>query len=370
MKVEEIMTKSVVTIPYNSTVADAINAIRKHGVHEILVTRNDVLFGLVSGRQIIERSTRLNEKISTITVSPMVLEKNLDVEAAIKKLLFGGHRDIPVVDDGNLIGIVSEIDVLGVLESLKSSEIKKITAKDCMSPIKFACNQECLISDVRKSLIRHNVNRIPVVDKGGNLAGIISTIDLLEKLGAERNFRPGDRFGERVELEKIPVKSLIKKDMFSVKEGDSLSNVIDVFSKNRVSSVIVEGSGKPVGIITPKNILRLVYKPRETHPKIEITGIKDRELSYLIADFFHRKMEKFERILKIESSHIDVKEHGRPGGGTKYEVKGKILTENGTFYASYNEWNVFKCVNEIAEKFWKGVSKSIGKKRSKKSQSF
>lgn len=365
MKVEDIMTKDAMTIPYNSTVADAINAIRKHHVHEILVTKNDILFGVVSSRQIIERSTRLNEKISTITVSPVVLEKDVDVEDAIEKLLFGGHRDIPVVDNGNLIGVVSEIDVLTSLGALKSSETKKITAKDCMSPINFVCDEECPISDVRKSLIMHNVNRVPIVDKGGKLAGIISTIDLVERVGYERKFHAGDRIGERIELEKIPAKSLMKKDVFSVKEGETLNNVIGIISKNRVSSVVVEDAGRPAGIITPKSILRLFYKPKETHPRIEITGVKDKELRFLIAEFFHRKMEKFERILKIESSHIDVKEHRRPEGGIKYEVKGKLLTGRGAFYASDIEWNIFKCVNEIAEKFWKETSKKIGKGRAK-----
>ncbi len=362
MKVEELMNKDFVTIPHDATVADAINIIRKRQIHEILVTAGKDLLGLVSSRQLIERSTRLNEKISTITVSPMILEKDLDVQQVVEKFLFGGHRDIPVVDNGVLVGVVSEIDVLGTLVGRKGSSVNKIKAKDCMSPIKFACREDCPVFAVRKSLLRHNVNRVPVVDENGRLVGIISTIDFLKKSGSEKKFYSGSKTGEKIDLEKMDASSMMNKNVFSVKPDDTLEKVIETFVNNRVSSVIVEDAEMPVGIITPKTVLRLVYEPKEPQSRVEVTGVEDEEIRYTIADLAQRKIRKFDRVVEITSFRIGIKSHKKEGN-TKYEVRGRIETLCGAFFASDDNWNVFKCVDSVIEKLWKEISSRVGKKK-------
>ena len=88
-----------------------------------------------------------------------------------------GYGSLPVVDDDmNLIGIVSEYDLLGVL--LKKRDEKTIKAEDIMTKNPITVEEDTSIFDVIKTLEGHKLIRVPVV-KGSRLVGILTRRDVL-----------------------------------------------------------------------------------------------------------------------------------------------------------------------------------------------
>ncbi|HJP18239.1 MAG TPA: CBS domain-containing protein [Nitrospinota bacterium] len=88
-----------------------------------------------------------------------------------------GYGSLPVVDDDmNLIGIVSEDDLLQVL--LEKRNEKDIKAEDMMTKNPMTVNEETPILDVIKMLEDHKLIRVPVV-KESKLVGILTRRDVL-----------------------------------------------------------------------------------------------------------------------------------------------------------------------------------------------
>ncbi len=88
-----------------------------------------------------------------------------------------GYGSLPVVDDDmNLIGIVSEYDLLDVL--LEKRDEKTIKAEDIMTKNPITVHEDMPILDVIKILEDNKLIRVPIV-KGPRLVGILTRRDLL-----------------------------------------------------------------------------------------------------------------------------------------------------------------------------------------------
>jgi CBS domain-containing protein len=116
---------------------------------------------------------------------------------------------VPVVDDGVVVGLVSEADLLHKLEfgpdvparlferrarRQSRTKAKGQTARDLMSSPVITIGPSASISAAARVMERHRVKRLPVVDEAtGRLVGIVARRDLLRPY-----LRPDDEIGEEV----------------------------------------------------------------------------------------------------------------------------------------------------------------------------
>ena len=96
------------------------------------------------------------------------------ISKKMAKLRIGG---MPVVQNGKLIGIVPERDIINKL-CAKSKHPKDTLVKDIMtSPVKVAVNKNEDLTDVATKMVRHDVSRVPIVD-GEDFVGFITNRDI------------------------------------------------------------------------------------------------------------------------------------------------------------------------------------------------
>jgi len=115
---------------------------------------------------------------------------------------------IPVVAYGNLVGIITERDIINRVVA-KGKDIKKLKVKDIMTaPIKTYAKKHDDLTHIAKKMVKHDVSRMPIVEDN-KVIGFISNKDLarespalinvlLEQLrisNPERSFDPSS-FGE------------------------------------------------------------------------------------------------------------------------------------------------------------------------------
>jgi acetoin utilization protein AcuB len=86
----------------------------------------------------------------------------------------GGFRRVPVVDDGKLVGIISDRDVRAHGGYL---ELTKVTAAMTSDP--KTVTPQMSVEDAARLMIAHKIGGLPVVENG-NLVGIITTTDVLK----------------------------------------------------------------------------------------------------------------------------------------------------------------------------------------------
>jgi CBS domain-containing protein len=110
--------KDVVTIPGEATARDAADAMRARAVGSLVVLRDGGPVGIVTDRDLLERVIA-NGKDAGATPTAEVMSQPLQVagpedplDRIVKLMSAQGIRRVPVVRDGELVGIVALDDVL------------------------------------------------------------------------------------------------------------------------------------------------------------------------------------------------------------------------------------------------------------------
>ncbi|OHB99487.1 MAG: histidine kinase [Planctomycetes bacterium RIFCSPLOWO2_12_FULL_39_13] len=106
-------------------------------------------------------------------------KKTIGRDLAIK-LLSGMYSGLPVIDDnGKVIGIVSEFDLLKALRDGKALE--EVKAEDIMSKNPICVSENIPIEEIIDLMVKNNIIRVPVV-RNGTLVGVISRCDILSTI--------------------------------------------------------------------------------------------------------------------------------------------------------------------------------------------
>ena len=97
---------------------------------------------------------------------------------AIASFMIEGFGAVPVVNGGQqLTGIVSEHDLLAAIDD--GHELSRVTAADIMTGNPYSVRLETTLATLVHVLRASDLVRVPVVDAGGKLVGIIARRDVL-----------------------------------------------------------------------------------------------------------------------------------------------------------------------------------------------
>jgi CBS domain-containing protein len=130
MKVRELMTKDVATVGRNDELNIADDVMTMKRVRHLPVLEEGRLVGMLSQRDLFHAalSTALNfgskaqkEFLKTVPVKEVMtdevltIDPNADVKEAARRMIEHKIGCLPVVENGKLVGIVSETDLLRVI---------------------------------------------------------------------------------------------------------------------------------------------------------------------------------------------------------------------------------------------------------------
>jgi CBS domain-containing protein len=134
-----------------------------------------------------------------ITVTP-----SSSLKTAVTLFLAHGISGLPVVEGGRLVGVLSESDIVaketsgysnGDLSRAEATHLQREraagTVAEAMTPDPVTAEPWTPIWAAADLMAVHDVNRLPVVDPGGSLLGIVTRADLV------RAFARSDRAIER-----------------------------------------------------------------------------------------------------------------------------------------------------------------------------
>lgn len=128
MKISEIMTKAAVTDSADDTLAEAAKKMRTQQTGSLLVMDGTRLVGIVTERDVLKavgqdldpKNVPLKDVMTTeiVTIGPQTTLKE-----AAKIMASKWIRHLPVVEGANVVGIISQRDLTGVLaEALHEPE--------------------------------------------------------------------------------------------------------------------------------------------------------------------------------------------------------------------------------------------------------
>ncbi len=124
-----------------------------------------------------------------MTPDPVTIGPNHSIGAALARMRRGGFRRLPVVENGALVGIITDRDLRLAMNSpfvmregwYDSYLMEHIEVRSCMTPDPVTVDVDSDLLDAVRLMRKHKFGGIPVLNAGG-LVGILTETDLLNYL--------------------------------------------------------------------------------------------------------------------------------------------------------------------------------------------
>lgn len=115
-----------------------------------------------------------------MTKNPVTCSPDEDVRVAFGKLTDLKVRQAPVLEGGKLVGIVTDRDLrLAVVETVSG---QGLSVRSVMTPKPVTVAEDAPLREAATLLSKNKFNALPVLSASGELAGMLTTTDVLNGL--------------------------------------------------------------------------------------------------------------------------------------------------------------------------------------------
>jgi CBS domain-containing protein len=153
--------------------------------------------------------------------------------------------------------------------SSNSERLQRTTARDVMtSPVIYVMT-ETPLREIASVMLRERISAVPVVAGGGQLVGMVSEGDLVQRRSGDRGARRSwwldlfeadaahsEDFLEYLRRHGLRAKDVMTGDVITVEEGTPIARVAELLDSNRIKRVPVLREGRIIGIVSRADLLR------------------------------------------------------------------------------------------------------------------
>ena len=122
--VSEVMSFPVITATKDATVYDIANIMKEKNIGAVVIVEGNEPVGIVTERDIVKRVVSKNLKPKDVLAEEVMSKKivtisqNASITEAAKIMATHGVKRLPVVENGELVGIVTQSDIIKVSPDL------------------------------------------------------------------------------------------------------------------------------------------------------------------------------------------------------------------------------------------------------------
>ena len=194
----------------------------------------------------------------------ITVDKDQNLSDALKLLRKHNVSRLPVTNNKELVGIISERDIANKLGSSKyeSMPASRLHISSVMVKDVFTVPQTMQLEDVAKLMLDNGIGSVPVMDDE-KMVGIVSKADFVT-------------LATGIAFDKITVKEIMSKDLIYVSPTERLIHARRLMIEAHVGRLPVIDDEKLVGMITSKDLMRAFIDFRKKVPeKYQKSQIKE-----------------------------------------------------------------------------------------------
>jgi len=264
MKVKDVMTKEVIYVSKNDDLRHVIDLMEKHNITKLPVVDDGKIVGIVTDNKIADKLGSIRSKgvPAARLHASSVMEKDIDavspetdVEDILATVGEPGPTMLPVVVDGTLVGVVTKADLLPFVKGEESISSIMTTPVITVKP-------DERVVHARRLMLENEIARLPVVENG-KVVGIISDKEIAFAFAAlKRSFSLGQ---QQHQLKMLLVKDVMKTPVVTAREDISIEEAAKIMMENEIGCLpIIGGDEKIKGIVTRTDLLHYL---RENYKK-------------------------------------------------------------------------------------------------------
>ena len=113
--------------------------------------------------------------------NPVTVTPDTPVDEAASAMKKGHFRRLPVVENGKLVGFLSDKDIMRVAPRYEArSLLAKLKIRDIMSKEVISVNEDATIEEAALIMYNHKIGGLPVVSSVGAVVGVITETDIFK----------------------------------------------------------------------------------------------------------------------------------------------------------------------------------------------
>ena len=266
MNVDEIMHKEYCTISTDDTLSQLLGKCKtsKH-FYAVIVDSKGQYVGMADKKKCLSLNIDASKmKAKHVATKAPILSPNDTVEDATNLFLTTEFHALPVLKGKKVVGMVTLLDVLDQLKT----KAKGIKVDELSSKALVLIHEEDSIGTVVNWCKKKGIGRFPVVDGRNRLTGICTIEDVLYTVHLSPHTRGSRRLTEsrsggplkESSVAELSASNLASSYLWTVAPKDTLTKAIDTMQEHNIGSIIVAEQDKPVGMITAKDILRVLMR--------------------------------------------------------------------------------------------------------------
>ena len=185
--------------------------------------------------------------INRMTKNPMTVTADTKVDEVAHLMKKHNFRRLPVVDDGKLVGFLSDSDLMRVAPSpattLSRYEINSLLAKICVRDIMkkdvVSVNVDATVEEAALIMYKNKIGGMPVVSNMGAVVGVITETDIFKTFVDVMGLADGKT---RITLE-VTDKIGVVKDIAEIfgQAGVSIDSLITCKKEDNKYEIVIRG---------------------------------------------------------------------------------------------------------------------------------
>ena len=350
ISVEKVMTAEFPTVSSDDRISDALSVMRETKYQDIPVVDNGEFVGMVSYASILrKKSVTLDAKVKNFIRQLPSVTSDMQITKIAEMMVSNNCRQLPVVNGKKIIGIVRRTMLLDIVRDIKA--LKEIKVWEIMSNPVESVRANDLMDDALDLMIREDYRTIPVVNDTNNVIGIVGMREIIDNNWKKDNKTIGDL--EKSSRSQITVESIALTSVKTIAWDSDISEAVDEMREDSISTIPVVEGKELVGVLTEYDIIELLAACRERDMLfVQISGLEDDEKDAVDAIYadIENMVTKVSKIYKPESFNMHVSRYNDVGGNYKYSISARLFINGEAIMAKQVGWDLIQTAGDLITK--------------------
>lgn len=351
--IEDYIDTDFPKISPDDKLLDALKTMRKTGYQDIPVVDDGEYIGMINYGSILKKkSVALDSKVRNLLSTPPTVTKSSSLTEVAEIMVMNNLRQVSVVSANRkkLIGCIGRMQMIDIVNGIKV--FKDIKCWEIMNSPVENVRETAMLDDALEIMRSLDIRTVPVTDSANRLVGIVGMKEVIDHNWKASNKTVGD-ISWKGKKDQTSIESVCVTAVKTVGWNDTIDYAVEIMADNGISTVPIVEDGELVGILTQYDIIELISACKERkYLFVQLSGLDDEDkgMSSAIYETISDEIAKINKIVTPESLSINVAKYNEKGDKNKYSITGRLIANGRAYSAKQVDWDLLKTVDDLMKK--------------------
>ncbi len=378
---KQLTQENPVTAQNDESVSQVKNRMEEEGLRAIPVVDSRNRFkGAISYRELV-RFVQFNPEdtdLEKVMHQPPEYEMDASLVDLAELRVNSGRKLMVSMDGKKLAGVIGDQEFMESLEDV--NEVQNVSTGEISTRELITVFEQDSVEKARHAMLDNNISRLPVLDKDGNLTGVVDSVDILKMIVSRDKQSPGGRAGNRSGTREVNIAGGTEKERMSGVTADQLMQrslctaeehmkgdeaVRKMLKENSQEIIFVDGS-YPEQIVTLKDFIDHIagYSFRQA-VLVQLTGLDVDEEKAVVHNKIRKQLQGSlgRKLKRPEEMTLRVKKAEKDGRKHRYEIDLKLSSEYGLTTINADGWELMDVVDEALDELNEVIRRKHDKRK-------